>query len=311
MSNNDIDVSIIFVNFKTAKMTKAAIESVISKSCGFSFEIIIVDNSESKEEWDEIERLENDFTKIIDAKSNLGFGKANNLGSSIAKGKYLFFLNTDTLLINNAIYELKTFLDFHSDVGIVGSNLYTIDYKPNHSYVLEVKDLKNEKKNYSFFRLIKNKFKKRRNDFNYTDKPIQINGYVCGAALMIRKNAFNELDGFDKDIFMYAEEALLCYQLIKKLGLKIFNIPSSKIIHFEGGSQNNCPSQQKIKMLIDGNFIYFLKAFGEKDALDFLKINCKISSKMKILYILLLNKEKKNYYINLKNECRKKLLNVK
>lgn len=48
----------------------------------------------------------------IDAKDNLGFEKANNLGAKNAKGRYLCFLNTDTLLINNAIYELKKYLEF-------------------------------------------------------------------------------------------------------------------------------------------------------------------------------------------------------
>lgn len=311
MLENNIDVSIIFVNYKTAKLVEDVIESIALKSSGFSYEIIIVDNSNDEEEWEKISKLENSYIKIIDAKSNLGFGKANNLGSTIAKGKYLFFLNTDTLLLNNAIYELKIFLDVHSDVGIVGSNLFTADNKPNHSYILKVKDLKNEHMNLSFFQGVISKLKRKRDDFNYTDKPLEIYGYVCGAALMIRKDAFEYLNGFDKDIFMYAEEALLCYQLIQKLNLKIFNIPSSKIIHFEGGSQNDFPSKKKIEMRINGNYIYFLKAFGEKKAMRFLKINYIASSKMKFFYSVFYNKEKKNYYGNLKNQYKNKLLNIK
>lgn len=230
-----MDVSIIFVNYKTSSLVHDAIHSVKEHSSDFSYEIIVVDNSESEEEFNKLNDLESDDVHLIDAKSNLGFGKANNLGSKIAQGNYLFFLNTDTLLMNNAIYELKKFLDEHDDVGIVGSNLYTKDGKPNSSYYLLEKNIKNENKVSEFHTKIKKILSRKRPDFNYSEKPLKINGYVVGAALMIRKSLFDTLGGFDKDIFMYAEESLLCYRSIHEKEFKIYNVPSSKIVHFEGG----------------------------------------------------------------------------
>lgn len=278
-----MDVSIIFVNYKTSGLVHDAIRSVKEHSSDFSYEIIVVDNSESEEEYNKLKDLESADVHLIDAKSNLGFGKANNLGATIAKGNYLFFLNTDTLLMNNAIDELKRFLDCHEDVGIVGSNLYTKDEIPNHSFCPWEKNVHNENKMSGFFTLLKKYTTGRRPDYNYTNQPKRIDGYICGAALMIRKSLFDNLGGFDKEIFMYAEESLLCYRAIHEKGFRIYNVPSSKIIHFEGGSFDNSVSYRKIRMIIDGNYIYYKKAFGDKISKKYLKKQLKVYRLKKII----------------------------
>ena len=301
MSN--IDVSIIFVNYKTAYLVKDVIASIKEKSQGFSYELIVVDNSHDETEYQKL--LDNKDTTIIDAKGNLGFGKANNLGAKIAKGKYLYFLNTDTLLMNNAIYELKKFLDEHNDVSIVGSNLYTKEGKPNHSFVPFEKNIRNEKKLNSIRVMLKKRVLHRRIDFNFISSPLEIKGYVCGASLMMRKEDFDKLGGFDKDIFMYAEESLLCYRTINELNKKIYNIPSSQIIHFEGGSFKKKVSYNHVKTMMDGNVIYYQKAFGNNAAIQYLKDMIKSSSRKKRLATILRNKKKKesfSFYIKVCNE---------
>lgn len=262
----EVDVSIIFVNYKTNVLLQDALKSVIEKSSGFSYEIIIVDNSQDEEEFSKLKALQKENVHLIDAKANLGFGKANNLGAKIAKGRYLYFLNTDTLLINNAIFLLKEYLDAHINVGVVGSNIYTKELKPNHSFFPIEKNLKGEKRMSSLLLATKKKLGWNRPDFNYSDKPVETKGYVCGASLMIRKDVFNQLGGFDKDIFMYAEESLLCYRVIHECNLKVVNVPSSKIIHFEGASFKGV-TEWRAKTIADGNYIYYLKAFGKKEAL--------------------------------------------
>lgn len=300
---NDIDVSIIFVNYKTSYLVKDVIASIKEKSQGFSYELIVVDNSQDEIEYQKL--LENKEATIIDAKGNLGFGKANNLGAKIAKGKYLYFLNTDTLLMNNAIYELKKFLDEHNDVSIVGSNLYTKEGKPNHSFVPFEKNQKNEKKLNSIHVMFKKRVLHRRIDFNFSSKPLEIKGYVCGASLMMRKEDFDKLGGFDKDIFMYAEESLLCYRTIHELNKKIYNVPSSQIIHFEGGSFKKKVSYNHVKTMMDGNVIYYQKAFGNSAAIQYLKDMIKSSNRKRRLAIILRNKEKQesfSFYIKVCNE---------
>ena len=303
-------VSIIFVNYKTPKMTSEAILSVKEKTKDTSYEIIVVDNSCDEKEYKELVNTINDNNiLIIDAKENLGFGKANNLGAKYAKGKYLLFLNTDTLLINDAISILADFLDKNDSVGVVGPNIYDRNNRPYHSFIKFEKNIKTIKRKDNLFYYLKRLVLKKRNDFNYTNNSLKIDGYICGACLMIRSTLFIQLNGFDKDIFMYAEETLLCHQVINKSNYKIYNIPQAKIIHFEGGSFKEI-KESNAKFIIDGNYIYFKKAYNEDTAKCYLKKYHKIIRLKITLLKLIKDKGSKINNQNLKNAIEKKAKEV-
>lgn len=289
-----VDVSIILVNYKTPKLTYEAITSILDKSLNFSFEIIVVDNSNNIEEFNALRAIVPTTIQIINAKANLGFGKANNLGASHSNGKFLYFINTDTKLINNAIYELLVF-SLHHYPCIAGSNLYTKDLKPNHSFISYERNAKNIRKSLSWISILIRKILRKRNDFNYSNKPLELDGYVCGASLMIPKEYFDKVDGFDKDIFMYAEDNLLCYKLHENFGVKLYNIPNSKIIHYEGGSFNKS-SEEQIKRIIDGNKIYFTKAFGKEDFEEFILTMVSYYKKKRFVSFILNQKDKKDVF---------------
>lgn len=273
-----MDVSIILINYKTPKLTLDAINSVIEKSSGFEYEIIVVDNSNDLAEFKQLSELVGGKAKLINAEANLGFGKGNNLGAKSASGEFLLFLNTDTLLINNAVFELFDFIKKHDNVGAVGANLFSKDGKPNHSYILKEKNLENEISENSLGKTLKRKLFKR-DDFNLTNEPQKIDGYLCGASLMVRKSCFDEIGGFDSDIFMYGEDSLLCYKIINVCKKDVYSVPSAKIIHFEGGSVNSEISDFHAKMVVDGNYIYYKKAFGEETAKKYLEKMAKVYKK--------------------------------
>lgn len=270
------------INYKTAHLTSKSIESIKKYSSGFSYEIIVVDNSNDTDEYKRLIELCPNET-ILAPCMNLGFGQGNNFGSRVASGNYLLFLNTDTLLINNAVKEMLVFLDKNKAVGAVGANLYKPNMQPNHSFFLKEKNTINELSFFSYKNVIKKTVSGKRPDFNYTNKPLEINGYVCGASLMIEKELFNKIGGFDKEIFMYAEEALLCYRIRNEFNRKIYNIPTAKIIHYEGASTGGQISEHSAQMRIDGNYVYYTKAFSREIANEYL-------SKMRLLYI-------KKYYL--------------
>ena len=100
---NKIDVSIIIVNYNTKVVTQKCIESVIDKTKAVSYEIILVDNASDDGSVEAIKEKNYLFVKIIENKSNYGFGRANNIGVKVAKGKYILFLNSDTILLNDAV----------------------------------------------------------------------------------------------------------------------------------------------------------------------------------------------------------------
>lgn len=94
-----MDVSVIIVNYNTSDLVKNCITSIMEKTKNVSFEIIVVDNN-SKD--GSVETIINEFpqVRVFPLKENVGFGKANNIGVQHAKGRYVFFLNSDTVLLN-------------------------------------------------------------------------------------------------------------------------------------------------------------------------------------------------------------------
>lgn len=247
---NKIDVSIIIINYNTEKLILDCLDSIYEKTEGLNFEVIVVDNdSPNKPEI----LISDNRIKYIQSEKNLGFGKANNLGAKHAEGNYIFCLNPDTILINNAIKELYDFMGNNPDAGICGSNLFHSDMTSGHSYEILKPSIYQE-----FINSRNCTFKRYNENFNATDNPKNVS-HVVGAALMIKKELFDKIGGFDKDFFMYLEETYLCYQ-VKKIGYKIFNVPTSKIIHLEGKSFTLRKKYED--MFYDGRKKYFIKVYG-------------------------------------------------
>lgn len=114
-----LDVSVIIINYNTLKMTDECICSVIEKTSGISYEIILVDNAStdgSKEFFSNDPRV-----TYIYNDENLGFGRANNRGIEIASGKYLLLLNSDTLLLNNAVRLFFNYFENYGDAQAIGA----------------------------------------------------------------------------------------------------------------------------------------------------------------------------------------------
>jgi len=110
-------VSIIIVNYRVEKELTVCISSILESKPKVKFEIIVVDNSSS-------DRLREDLRKIsqikyIRSKRNIGFGAGNNLGNKFASGKYLFFLNPDTIVKKSVVDVLYNFMDNNSSAGMI------------------------------------------------------------------------------------------------------------------------------------------------------------------------------------------------
>ena len=292
-----MDVSVIIVNYNTLELTKNTIESVFEKTKGLNYEIILVDNASTD---GSVEFFESNYkNKIIFIKNNenLGFGRANNKGIEIAKGKYIFLLNSDTLLMNNAIKILFDFMEKNIECGVCGGNLFDRDNRPIHSFKKELVNI------YSDFDFIKNfilKFiYKKRIDFNYTNKNIEV-GYITGADMFIRKKILEKVGIFDSDFFMYFEETELTSR-IKSTGKKIISVPQAKIIHLEGKSTQF--KERKFRMFTESKYKYFYKVFSLREV----KLAYYISQ---LKYLIPLNDGRMKLKIN-KEEYQKFLQNYK
>lgn len=225
-----MDVSIIIVTYNTCQLTKECIDSIIKNTFAINYEIILVDN-DSKDGSKDI--FESDFRiKYIYSHENLGFGRANNLGAKSASGKYLFFLNSDTLLTTNAVHDFYESMEENPNIGVMGGQLLWPNNTLQESFFcfpslwLILKDC---------LGIINHtpKYSNNNKSLRYL-----INNFISGADLFISHQLFNEIGGFYPKFFMYYEETDLQYQ-VKKYNLSIAFNPNIGIIHYNGGSQNN------------------------------------------------------------------------
>lgn len=235
-----LDVSIIIVNYNTLKMTDECICSVIEKTSGVSYEIILVDNAStdgSREFFSADSRV-----RYIYNEENLGFGKANNKGIEIAQGRNILFLNSDTLLVDNAVKILSGYLDSHMSVGACGGNLLNPDMTPSASFRMYAPSIFAEISR--FFKFLPDKFLWGRNtEFNHTGRPLKV-FFIWGADLMVRKSVLDEVGGFDPSFFMYYEDTELCWRIRKKYD--IMSVPNARIIHIFGASSEQDKSKNHL-----------------------------------------------------------------
>ncbi len=230
-----MDVSVIIVNYNTMLLTQNCVNSIIKTTQGVKYEIILVDNASrdgSKEVFSNDNRL-----KYIYLNENYGFGYGNNRGMEVAKGKYVFLLNSDTILRNSAIKEFYDYAECHDEKSIYGCYLQGEggDYACSFFYypAFTIKD---------FIKRILHISKKLPVD--YKDKEVEC---VSGANMFFPRAAFVEVGGFDEHIFLYGEEGELQYRM-KKAGYSSYVISRPQITHLEGKSLTPSLGKQAIKM---------------------------------------------------------------
>lgn len=259
-------VSIIYVNYNSSDLLIASVNSILEHSKFEDFEILIVDNASQADEVVKIRHwgAGRDNIQILLSNENLGFGKANNLAAKQAQGRYLFFLNPDTLLLNDAVSIFFHFLESSKkEVVACGGNLLKPDLSANDSYgnypglLLElcniglgVRFLFNDhfKKNIAIAAEV------------HTDKIFQV-PYIVGADIFIRAERFWEMQGFDEKFFMYYEETDLFYRLSEK-GYSAYILPEARIIHLEGasiGESRKSFNKTKFEILLNSKLHYFRK----------------------------------------------------
>tara|TARA_B100000886_G_scaffold340025_1_gene307527 strand:- start:2588 stop:3472 length:885 start_codon:yes stop_codon:yes gene_type:complete len=290
-----MDVSIIIVNYKTPNLLLNCIKSIFSETVAINFEIIVVDNNSNDGSR---ALINNNYPAVnyIQSNSNLGFGKANNLGIKSANGRNIFFLNSDTILISNAVKILSDFLDGNENVGVCGGNLFDMNKNPTHSYLKVFPGFFSEL-NQVLFSVYTNFFLKN-SFFNHGEKPIKVS-YITGANMMVKRSIINSIGGFDPDFFLYFEETELQFRIYNS-GFKIMNLPNSKIIHLEGASSTF--HEKKIQLYLQSYKLYLKKIYK----FNFLKHLTIFLFKVKCYIFLIINiirndKQKFEYWkVNLK-----------
>ncbi|MBR6164257.1 glycosyltransferase family 2 protein [bacterium] len=267
------DVSVIIVNYNTAQMTAESIKSVYEKTNGLDFDIFVVDNASKDNSCELIEQTFPEV-KLIKSEENLGFGRANNLAIKESGAKYVFLLNSDTILKNNAVKILFDFMEENETVGACGGNLFNKEDKHTISYFnalnLKTKTVKTLCLT-NFFPDVKARLKEKGFNENNELKEVEV---ISGADLMIRKSVLDEVGVFDSDFFLYFEETELQFR-IRKAGYKIFIVPNSEIYHLEGATTTKNRKSRRYEFL-RGEYLY-LKKTNPPSKLFQIRIICMLS----------------------------------
>lgn len=233
------DVSVIIVNYNVKDLLSNCIDSILASTGGLKIEIIVVDNNSFDGSVEQVSKKfkDNHSVKIIESKINLGFAKANNLGSKAAEGKYLLILNPDTIVQEDTIEKSVRFYESISQMGALSCKLVLpsgkLDLACRRSFpapsvavyrILGLSKLFPKSKLFSRYNL------------TYLDEngTYEVDS-VCGAFMLVRKDIYEQVGGFDEDYFMYGEDLDLCYK-IKKEAYKIYYYSGTSTIHFKGES---------------------------------------------------------------------------
>jgi GT2 family glycosyltransferase len=215
-------VSVIIVNYNGKHFLKDCLES-IQLSEASDAEVIIVDNASSDGSGEYLRR-EFPSVKVMELDRNYGFAEANNRGAEAASGKFLVFLNNDTVVTRGWLMALLEAMSTEPVVGAAGSKLllYHLPGKVNSAGANIV-------------------FNGGGYDIGFTDDDSPkynvpgLRGAVCAASMMVRRSEFLSLGGFDPLYFMYFEDVDLCWRYWL-WGYKVMFTPQSVVYHRFGGT---------------------------------------------------------------------------
>jgi N-acetylglucosaminyl-diphospho-decaprenol L-rhamnosyltransferase len=270
-----ITFSIVLVNYNGSKFLYNCLDSIKRLLVSCTYEVIIVDNCSAD---DSVKIIRDNFTsfKLICSPNNLGFCKANNLAAKHSQSEYLLFLNTDTILIENTPKILSDYLKQNENVAVVGSRVTFQD----GSYQLSCGNLPNLA--VEFLDKIRYRLDNKWHSIFSTFYDRQYStvkevGWVTGACLMMRRDVFEQIGGFDENFFMYFEDKDLCKR-VKELGYKVVYYPKTTIIHLLGGSSHGIKKSVH-KYYRDSQLYYYQKHLG-KFQTNILKLYLKLAGKI-------------------------------
>jgi len=212
------DVSIVIPVHNQIHFTLNCLNS-IAKKTHESYEIIVVDDASSDSTKEVLAKIRNITT--ITNEENAGFIRSCNAGADASCGKYVLFLNNDTLVTENWLSPLLDIIS-RDDTGAVGSKLVYPDGRLQEAGGI----IWNDASGWNYGR----GDDALKPEYNF----VRSVDYCSGASLLVKKDLFHKTGGFDERFIpAYYEDADLCFS-IRKLGYKVMYQPLSVVIHFEG-----------------------------------------------------------------------------
>ena len=256
-----VDCSIIIVSWNVADLLERcllSIQAAQQRAPHLRLETLVVDSASSDDTLARLTRF--DWIQLFAQTENIGYTRGNNLALRHAQGRYLFLLNPDTELLDDALSQLIAYLDAHPDVGIIGT--HTLNSDGTHQST-------------------RRRFPSRRlaffestwletlapahllSEFRLAERPdddtFEVD-WVQGSALLARRAVYEQIGGLDEGYVMYFEELDWCKRA-KDQAWRVVYLGSARIIHHGGASSEQASTRKHIHFQ-SSKLRYFAKVYG-------------------------------------------------
>ncbi|MDP3973890.1 MAG: glycosyltransferase family 2 protein [Candidatus Daviesbacteria bacterium] len=259
-----MDLTVIILSYNTKDVTHRCLlklkeaKNYCEKRQGNKIEITVLDNA-SADGSAQMIKSQHPQVKLIESKENSGFSKGNNLVMKQVKTPYILLLNSDVYLAEESLNKALSYFKVNKNCDVLGArlNYSTGKLQPSAGnlpnplnitfWILGISNL-------PLISQLIGPYHPKHKSFFSKAHPV---GWVTGAFFMLRRQVYEEVGGFDENIFMYAEEVEWCKRIESK-GFKIWYVPQIEVIHLHGASSQFDPSNQYISEL-KGIKYFFLK----------------------------------------------------
>lgn len=232
-----LDIGIVMINFNNAELTINSLKTIKEHTSDkLNYKIIVVDNASEIDDFKNLKKAINELPdsfpiQLVRSRINTGFGGGNMMGVQHLNADYYAFINNDTLLQNDCLSILKEFMDSHKEVGIAGAQM--LDQHGNQIPSFgHFPSLAREIIGTSYLELI-NKKKHPRHRKIYQE-PLKVN-YVNGSFMLCKSSYFDNVGGFDTNLFLFFEESDISLRLLKE-GNPTYLVPEARYLHYQGKS---------------------------------------------------------------------------
>lgn len=276
---NSPDLSVIIVSWNTKELLKNCLEPLFRETKKATLEVIVVDNASADGSPEMIEK-EFPGVHLVRNEENLGFARANNQGIRESRGKHVFLLNPDTVVLDDAVDGMVRFLEQHAEIGGLCPKVLNGDGSVQ-SLGRTLPNLGNIFMQYffpyKFYRALSDfltGFKRRRKG-----QVFEVDG-MPGAVMMVRREVFDDIGLMDEEIPLYGEDIDFCYRM-KKGGWKIVCLSNYRVIHLGGRSTGLVPVESQAKAYVSQ--YHYIRKHHEQPAASAVKWMLVVSSFFRML----------------------------
>jgi GT2 family glycosyltransferase len=258
-----VDVSVVVVNFNTAHLLHRMFAALDAARGPLSLQVIVVDNA-SRDNSLQILKSLYPVAEILQNKTNVGFGRANNQGVELARGRYVLLLNTDAFVAPDTLTKTVAYMEANPACGVLGAKLVGEDgalqpscrYFPTpwNTFLMTT----------GFSRLFRGT--RLVDDLSWDHESVRDCDWVPGCYYLVRREVIDSVGLFDPRFFLYFEEVDHC-RAVRNAGWKVTYFPHTQVVHLGGESaQSLAPikniGRQISALQIESQLLYFRKHHG-------------------------------------------------